>query len=45
MFYFERATNAAVIFGFFEEEDVNIIEHIPVQMGDLVPQFEVHAKL
>jgi len=45
MFYSERATNTAVVFGLFEEEDVNIIECIPVQMGDLVPQFKVFAKL
>lgn len=45
MFYFERATNTDVVFGLFEEEDVNIIEHIPVPMGGLVPQIKVYAKL
>lgn len=45
LFYFERATNTAVVFQLFEEEDVNIIEHIAVRMRDLVPQFKVYVKL
>lgn len=44
MFYFERATNTAVVFGLFEEEDVNTTEHISVQMGDLVHQLQVYWK-